>query len=142
MVLEMEFPAELGILTLLTILAASMWLPYIIGVNTEPAQNGASDPFIRPPSQADMRPWVHRAHRAHLNLLEQFLPFAVIILILDRIDGFNSITHWTAIMFFAARIAHAVGMISGFAKFPLRPTIFVIGWLCILVLAWQVMMPS
>lgn len=134
----MDFPTELGILTCLSILAASMWIPYIVGVNTEPVRDGAPDPFFRPPSQADMRPWVHRAHRAHLNLLEQFLPFAVIVLILDRIDGFTTITYWAAIIFFWIRIAHAVGMISGKTGFPLRPALFNIGWLCILAMAWQV----
>jgi hypothetical protein len=29
----MTFPTELGILTCLTLLAASLWIPYIIGVN-------------------------------------------------------------------------------------------------------------
>ncbi|MEM9582419.1 MAG: MAPEG family protein [Pseudomonadota bacterium] len=134
----MELPTELAVLTCLTILAASLWIPYIVGVNTEPKRAGALDPFHRPPSQADMRPWVHRAYRAHLNLLEQFLPFAVILLILDRVDGFNAITYWTVIVFFWARAAHAIGMISGKATFPLRPAIFILGWLCILVLAWQV----
>ncbi len=134
----MEFPTELGILTCLTILAASMWIPYIVGVNTEPARDGGVDPFMRPPSQADMRPWVHRAWRAHLNLLEQFLPFAVVVLILDRIDAFNAITYWAAIAFFWIRVIHAVGMISGVARFPARPIIFNLGWICILVMASQV----
>jgi hypothetical protein len=29
----MTFPTELGVLTCLTLLAASLWIPYIIGVN-------------------------------------------------------------------------------------------------------------
>ncbi len=134
----MEFPTELGILTCLTILAASMWIPYVVGAGTEPVKDGAPDPFIRPPTLADMRPWVHRAHRAHLNLLEQFLPFAVIVLILDRLDGFNAVTFWAAILFFWLRVAHAIGMISGMTLFPIRSALFNIGWLCILALALQV----
>lgn len=134
----MELPTELGILTCLTILAATLWIPYIVGVNTEPEREGAPNPFVRPPSQADMRPWVHRAWRAHLNLLEQFLPFAAVVLILDRVDGFNSLTYWTCILFFWLRIAHAVGMITATARFPARPLIFVAGYVCILVLASQV----
>lgn len=135
----MELPTELGILTCLTIFAASMWIPYIIGVNTEPDRAAdAPDPFTRPPAQSDMRPWVHRAWRAHLNLLEQFVPFAVVVLILDRVDAFNAITYWTAIAFFWIRVGHAIGMISGKARFPLRPLIFNLGWICILIMASQV----
>lgn len=129
------FPAELGILTCLAILAASLWIPYIIGVNTEPAQEGS---FERPGDLRALRPWVHRAHRAHLNLLEQLLPFGLLVLLLDRIDGFSTLTFWTAIAFFWLRIAHAVGMITGFAKMPLRPILFSAGWLCCLTMAYAV----
>ncbi|GFE65894.1 MAPEG family protein [Litoreibacter roseus] len=133
-----DFPTELGILVCLALLAASLWIPYIIGVNTEPEREGAADPFVRPLAQSEMRPWVHRAYRAHLNLLEQFLPFAVVILVLDRVGGFNTITYWTAIIFFWLRVAHAAGMITGWATFPVRPLLFIAGWMCILVLGWQV----
>ena len=129
------FPTELGILTCLAILAASLWIPYIVGVNTEPQD---VDNFTRPGDLSRLRPWVHRAHRAHLNLLEQLLPFAILVLILDRTDGFTALTYWTAIAFFWLRIAHAAGMISGVARMPLRPIIFTAGWICILILAYAV----
>ena len=45
-------------------------------------------------------------------MLEQFLPFAVLVLIVDRVDGFTPLTYWTAIAFFWIRVAHAIGMIS------------------------------
>ena len=60
-------PTELGILTCLAIFAASLWIPYIVGVNTETVQQ---DAFERPGNLRALRPWVHRAHRAHLNLIE------------------------------------------------------------------------
>jgi hypothetical protein len=43
---------------------------------------------------------VHRAFRAHPNLLEQAFPFAVLVLIIDRMDGFIALTYWTAIALF------------------------------------------
>lgn len=141
----MEFPTELGILTCLTILAASMWIPYIVGVNTAPEGSisaDAPDGFHRPPNPAFQRPWVHRAYRAHLNLLEQFLPFAIIVFLLDRIGGFNAVTYWTCIAFFWLRVGHAVGYTTGLTKFPARPIIFTLGWVCILVLASQVFAAS
>ncbi|MEM7469833.1 MAG: MAPEG family protein [Pseudomonadota bacterium] len=139
----MDFPTELGILTCLCILAASLWMPYIIGVNTAPEGSipaEAPDGFTRPPDPSFQRPWVHRAYRAHLNLLEQFLPFAVIVLLLDRVGGFYAVTYWTCIAFLWLRVAHAVGYTTGWTRFPARPIIFTLGWICVLVLASQVFM--
>ncbi len=66
------------------------------------------------------------------------LPFAVLVLILNQIDGFTTLTYWTAIVFFWVRVLHAVGMISGFAKMPLRPVLFTIGFACCLIMAYAV----
>lgn len=130
------FSTELGVLTCLSLFAASMWIPYIIGVNTEPGDDGAA--FLRPADLSQMRPWVHRAHRAHLNLMEQFAPFAALVLILALLDGFSALTYWTSLAFLCIRVAHAIGMISGLARFPARPLLFSAGWLCILSLGYAV----
>lgn len=130
-----QFPTELGILTCLMILAASLWIPYIVGVSSDPAD---PDNFTRPGDLSQLRPWVHRAHRAHLNLLEQGIPFAILVLLVDRVDGFTALTYWTAIAFFWLRVIHAVGMISGYARMPIRPIIFTLGWACCLIMAYAV----
>ena len=131
------FPTELGVLGALTLLAASLWIPYIVGVNTAPegsVPEGAPDGFTLPGNFRNQRPWVQRAYRAHLNLLEQFVPFAVLVFLVDRVDGFTTLTYWTAIAFFWLRVAHAVGYITGRAGFPLRPLIFTAGWVCCLLM--------
>ena len=64
---------ELLILGLLALFAASLWIPYIVGVTTAPEGSipaDAPDGFHRPPDPSVQRAWVHRAYRAHLNLLE------------------------------------------------------------------------
>ncbi|WP_238475612.1 MAPEG family protein [Rhodophyticola sp. CCM32] len=131
----MEFPTELGILTCLMIFAASMWIPYVIGISSDPAEE---DAFDTPATISRLRPWVQRAHRAHLNLLEQGIPFAILVLLVDRMDGFTALTYWTAIAFFWIRVAHAAGMISGMARMPLRPILFTAGWICCLIMAYAV----
>ncbi len=55
------FPTELGILTCLALLAASLWIPYIVGITSEPKEPEA---FARPAVISELRPWVQRAHRA------------------------------------------------------------------------------
>jgi len=133
--MDTTLTTELGILACLSVLAASLWIPYIIGVNTEAP---AGDPSARPVELSALRPWVHRAHRAHLNLLEQLVPFAILVLLVDRLDAYSSLTYWTAIVFFWLRVAHAAGMITGIARLPLRPIIFTAGWACCLIMAYAV----
>lgn len=135
------FPTELGVLTCLAIFAASLWIPYIVGVNTAPEGSlpaDAPDGFMRIANPALHRPWVQRAYRAHLNLLEQLVPFALLVFLVDRVDGFTALTYWTAIAFFWLRVAHAVGYITGKAALPLRPIIFTAGWFCCLIMAYAV----
>lgn len=131
-----QLSLELAMLALLAGLAASLWIPYIVGVNMHPQEG--RDPFDRPPSLSEFPAWVHRAHRAHLNLLEQFLPFAVLVLLIHQIGAYSPLTYWTTIVFATLRVLHAVGMISGVVRFPARPLLFVGGWLCCLMLVYAV----
>ncbi|MBV0912567.1 MAPEG family protein [Anianabacter salinae] len=128
--------AELFWLTLTTLLAASLWVPYIVGVNSTPVPQPEGH---RPHDVSGTVPWVHRAWRAHLNLLEQFLPFAVIVLIAHLAGVSNAATVWASAAFFGLRVAHAVWMIAGFPTLPLRPLIFTAGWICILVIGGAVL---
>jgi len=127
---------ELTYLLLTAVLGASLWIPFIVGVNL-PSDKDVSD-FNRPPDLRKMSAWVHRANRAHLNLLEQMMPFAIIVLIAHVLTVSNWVTVWAATAFFYLRVFHAVGMISGLTRFPLRPIIFTAGWVCILAIAWQI----
>jgi uncharacterized MAPEG superfamily protein len=129
---------ELTWLVYTAILAASLWIPYIVGVNvTEFA--GKDQLFERPPDLSKMAPWVQRSYRAHLNLLEQLLPFSIVVVV-GALAGISTpVTVWCAILFFWLRVAHAVGMITGVAKFPIRPLIYVAGWIVTLVYAWQIL---
>ncbi|MGS4944154.1 MAPEG family protein [Meridianimarinicoccus sp. RP-17] len=125
--------AELFWLTLTALLAASLWLPFIVGMNTQAGRAHAD--FLRPPDLRALPAWMHRAHRAHLNLLEQFLPFAVVVLVAHLAGVSTPVTVWASVAFFWVRLAHAAGMISGMARMPLRPVLFTAGWVCILAIA-------
>lgn len=129
---------ELTYLTWTMILTTSLWIPYIIGVNKYPQND--TDSFLRPAPLTGFPPWVHRSHRAHLNALETALPFAVLVLIAHTIELSNTVTVWVTALFFWLRVAHAVGMITGFARFPVRPILFSLGWLCTLVMAVEIIL--
>lgn len=120
---------ELVFLTLTALLAASLWIPYIVGVNSTSVPALAEN---RPHDPGMMVPWVHRAYRAHLNLLEQFLPFAVLVLIGNQTGTSSAFLGTLAGAFFGVRLLHAVWMIAGLPVLPARPLIFVAGWFIIL----------
>src|SRR6516162_4286615 len=121
---EMAMTQELRWLCYTAMLAASLWIPYIVGINVADFE-GKKELFVRPPDPSQMKPWVHRSLRAHQNLLEQLLPFSVVVLI-GAIAGVSRPGMTTcAAIFFWLRVAHAVGMISGLARFPVRPMIYV-----------------
>jgi uncharacterized MAPEG superfamily protein len=133
--------SELKWLMYTALLAGSLWIPFIAGVNVTDFAN-KDQLFIRPPDASQMKPWVHRSLRAHQNLLEQLLPFAIVVLVGAVSHVSTSITVACSITFFWLRISHAIGMISGLARLPLRPMIYVAGWIVTLVFAWQVMLKA
>ncbi|MEM8691496.1 MAG: MAPEG family protein [Pseudomonadota bacterium] len=134
---------ELTYLTMTALLAASLWIPYIVGVNTSESGSAAdidSKDFSRPADPSLQRPWVHRAYRAHLNLLEQFVPFAVLILLAHHLGVSTWVTIWAAALFFWLRVAHAVGMITGLAGLPARPIIFTLAWVSVVAIGVQILL--
>jgi uncharacterized MAPEG superfamily protein len=130
--------SELYWLLLTSVLAASLWIPYVVGINST-VYEGQADSFNRPPDHRKMEAWVHRSYRAHLNLLEQFVPFAAIVIVAHLLKVSTPVTVWCASLFFWLRVAHAIGMITGWARLPVRPILFTAGWLVTIVMAWQVL---
>jgi hypothetical protein len=57
------------------------------------------------------------------------LQFAALVLTLDNIDGFSTLTYWTALAFLILRSAHSVGMISVLERMPIRTMLFTGGWM-------------
>lgn len=123
---------ELFWLSLTTVLAATFWLPFIV-LSSRP-ENAGHQTFDRMAPVWQMSDVAQRAYRAHLNLLEQFLPFAVVVLIAHLAGVSTGVTVAASAAFFWLRVLHAVGYIAGFAKMPLRPLVFSAGWLCILAI--------
>ncbi len=129
---------ELTYLTLTLILAASMWIPYIVGVNMHP-QSGVDD-FERPPPLTGFPAWVHRSHRAHLNLIESAMPFAAALILAHVLEISTTLTIWASAGFFWLRLIHAIGMVSGLTRFPARPIVFTLSWLCTLAICTQLLL--
>jgi len=80
--------------------------------------------------------WGQRAHRAYLNAVECFAPFAALVLvahIAGKSDGMTAF--WTA-SFFWLRLAHAV--LYWLAVPYARTIVFTLGYVAVLGLFWDV----
>ncbi len=63
----------------------------------------------------EMTGWAGRAARAHRNMLESLILFAVVVLVAHAIGLSNSMTLLGVQLFFWGRLAHAVIYIAGIA---------------------------
>lgn len=128
---------ELIYLYLTSVLLAVLWIPHIVG---QARHFGVleHEEYRTLRDTSDAPYWVHRANRAHLNLVEQFGAFAGLVLVAHLAGISNGVTAGAAAVFFWARLVHAVVMIGGFGIIRIRTLVFTIAWLALMVLAWQI----
>lgn len=128
---------ELLYLFLTTILLAVMWIPFVIGQVTQIGMLQA-DEYVSLRDTSGAPDWVRRANRAHVNLVEQFAPFAALVLIAHAAGVSTETTAIAATVFFWARIIHAVVMIAGLSAGRVRTVIFTVAFAALLVIAWEI----
>lgn len=96
---------DLWMLVLSALLCLTMPLIYLVGEVQTPGgmEWGLSNrdkPFTLPP-------WAERAKRAHGNLLENLIPFAILVLAAHVSGHANGITATGATLFFVSRVVYA-----------------------------------
>ena len=125
--------SELLYLLLTAILTGVLWLPVVIGYVTT---RGVLTPeAYRVAPSSPLPPWVNRANRAHQNAVENFAPFAAVVLIGQAMGVHTGLTVACAAIYFYARLAHAVVHISGFGLFKARTLLFTVAWIAFIVYA-------
>jgi len=79
--------------------------------------------------------WAGRAQRAHRNMLESLVLFAILVFAAQLANAANSVTALGAAIFFWARVAHAILYIAGV------PWLRTLSWLAAIVglflIFWQ-----
>lgn len=124
---------ELFYLLLTAILTGVLWIPVVIGYVTT---RGVLTPeTYRDAPTSPLPSWVSRANRAHLNAVENFAPFAAVVLIAHVAGISTGMTAACAAVYFYARLAHALVHISGFGLLMARTVLFTIAWIAFLVYA-------
>ena len=131
---------ELFYLLLTAILTGVLWIPVVIGYVSSRGPLKPSDYKVAP--TAPLPDWVNRANRAHVNAVENFAPFAAIVLIANAVGVSTSLTVISAAVYFYARAAHAVVHITGFSLFRARTVLFTIAWVAFLTFAIEVLRKS
>jgi uncharacterized MAPEG superfamily protein len=129
---------EITALTLVCVLTAMMWIPY---VTARMFTLGVWGVFAFPPKQTGRLappPWADRAHRAHTNAVESLVLFGMLIMAVELSGGGDATTAAAAWTYLGARAAHWLLYTTGVPV--LRTLSFAVGWVCTLVLAAYVLL--
>jgi len=125
---------ELYYLTLITTITALMWIPYILNMI---AVRGLLDAVGYPENPKPMSPWAVRLKAAHANAVENLVIFAALVLIAHAIGLSNNITQTACLVYFWARLVHAVAYAG---KIPwVRTLSFAVAVFAQLAIAWQIL---
>lgn len=81
--------------------------------------------------------WAGRAARAHRNMLESLVPFAILVLIAHLTQRANAQTALGAAVFFWARVAYAVVYVAGVPW--LRTGVWAVGVIGLLMILAQLL---
>ncbi|MDA0239582.1 MAG: MAPEG family protein, partial [Proteobacteria bacterium] len=128
---------ELLYLFLTSLLLTVLWIPHVIGQVTQIGMLEAEE-YVTLRDTSGAPHWVHRANRAHVNLVEQFGPFAGLVLVAHAVGVSTELTVISATVFFWARVVHAIVMIAGWSFIRIRTMIFTVSFAALLLLAWEI----
>ena len=122
---------ELTYLLLTAMLTGLLWIPVVLGYLSSRGPLTAEGYKVAPTSA--LPDWVQRANRAHMNAVENFAPFAAVVLIAHATGLHSATTEACAAVYFFARLAHAAIHIGGFGRFRARTVLFTVAWAAFMV---------
>jgi len=125
---------ELQYTTWVAVLTALLWMPYVLNMIMV---RGLLDAVGYPESPKPLAPWAARMKAANDNAVANLAIFAPLVLIAHVAGISNEATVTACVVFFWARLVHAVTYT--FAVPWLRTVAFVVGFGCQLVLAMQIL---
>ena len=125
---------EITYLALTAILTAALWIPYVV---CQVTSNGfLSAENYKDPTARPVPLWGQRANRAHINAVETFAPFAVLVILALATRTTSEMTALWTMLYFWIRLAHAIVYIAGIPV--IRTLVFVAGFVCIVGLFVEV----
>ena len=125
---------ELKYLALVSAFTALMWIPYILNMI---AVRGLLDAVGYPENPEPMAPWAERMKAAHYNAVEGLVVFAALVLIAHAAGVHSDATALACAVYFWMRVVHFFAYTF---RIPwVRTLTFVAGFVCQIVLAWQIL---
>lgn len=135
---EVMLTVDLRLLAYSALLCLVLWIPYVlagVGARGMPAMMGY------PTGKYDDLPeWAQRSQRAHMNLVENLVPFAVAVLIAEIVGATGELTALGARLFFWGRLVQAAVHVFGIPY--LRTLAFTVAWIGTLLVIWQVIVAA
>jgi uncharacterized MAPEG superfamily protein len=116
------------ILTFVQVLVAAMGANQAVGLNTLAGNREGL---------GEIPGWAGRAKRAHLNMIENMVLFAALVLIAAVAGKANAMTAMGAMIFFWARLAYAVIYVAGIAW--LRTLAWFVSVIGMAMIAWELL---
>ncbi len=108
---DIALTTELRLLTYTAFISLVLWIPYVLaGIKVRGLTQSVGYPSG---VTEDLPDWAQRGHRAHMNLVENLAPFAVLVLVAHVLGVSNAATVLGAQLFFWARLAQTVVMYAG-----------------------------
>jgi uncharacterized MAPEG superfamily protein len=126
---------ELLYLVLVTVLTALIWIPYILD---RVAIWGLTDAVGYPDNPKPQSAWARRMMAAHDNAVENLVVFAALVLAAHALGVSNAATAGACVVYFWARAVHLAAY--SFRIPWVRTLAFTVGWVCQMVIAWQILM--
>ena len=126
---------EVWYLVLVTTFTALLWIPYILD---RLLVRGLMDAVSYPDNPKPQSLWAQRMMKAHANAVENLVVFAALVLAAQVSGVSNGAIATAAMVYFWARVVHALVFTFGIPW--LRTVSFTVGWICQIVIAWQLLM--
>ncbi len=103
-------PLDLKMLVAAALLTLAQTIPYLVAVFWFGGFRVAAGNRHEIPSLPN---WAHRSERAQRNMIANFVPFAVLVLVAQQTGLANAEIESGAVVFFWARLAYAIIYIAG-----------------------------
>lgn len=120
---------ELTWLALTALLTSVLWIPYVLNMI---AVRGLMGAMGYPGEPKPISDWAARLKSAHYNAVENLVVFGLLVIIAHLADIHTELTVTACIVYFVARLAHAV--VYTLAIPVVRTLTFAVSWLCILAM--------
>ncbi len=125
---------ELYYLALTAALTGILWVPYVLD---RMLKNALGDVAGYPLANFNQAGWAEKLMRAHSNAVENLVVFAALVLVAHAAGISNSAIATAAMVYFWARLAHAVVYLFGIPW--VRTVAFLVGFGAQAVIAWQIL---